>query len=242
MAGYLGNYVLPARAGELIRAAYVSKENHLSISFSLATGLVERFIDLVALVILGSTTLAIAGILSDPLQDAIKVMSAIAIFGIITLLVLPHIGGRLYKILTGLPALSESTKKKIGGLLEQFLRGVEVLHHPKRAVAFILLTSLIWFIDAIGILILARALHLNFILIEAFLLLATLGLSSAIPSTPGYIGIYQFAAVIALHPFGISNTSAVAFIIFLQIASILIVAFWGGLAVWRSSSLAKTKP
>jgi glycosyltransferase 2 family protein len=242
MAGYLGNNILPARAGELIRATYVSKENNLSVSYSLATGLVERFIDLVALVILGSTSLAIAGILSDPLQGALKVMSGIAIVGIIALLVMPYIGGRLRRILAALPLVSLSAKEKIGGLLKQFVRGLEALHHPKRAAAFILFTSLIWLIDGIGVIILARALHLQFTLTESFLLLAAIGLSSAIPSTPGYIGVYQFAAVIVLQPFGISKTSAVTFIIFLQVASILIVALWGGLAIWRISALAKAKP
>jgi uncharacterized membrane protein YbhN (UPF0104 family) len=80
---------------------------------------------------------------------------------------------------------------------------------------------------------------LNFTLTESFLLLAGLGLSSAIPSTPGYIGVYQFVAVIVLQPFGISDTSAVAFIVFLQVANMLMVAFWGGIAILRTSSLPK---
>lgn len=241
MAGYLGNNIFPARAGELIRAAYVSKENNLSVSYSLATGMVERFIDLVALVILGSSTLAIAGILSDPLQDALKAMTGIAIIGIIALLTMPYFGDRLLRSLAALPVLSTSAREKFGGLLEQFLHGVKALHHPKRAAAFILLTSLIWVIDAVGIIIMANALHLQFTFTESFLLLASLGLSSAIPSTPGYIGVYQFVAVMVLQPFGIPNTIAVAFIVFLQAMNILIVTFWGGLAIWRASLLVKPK-
>jgi glycosyltransferase 2 family protein len=241
MAGYLGNNILPARAGELIRAAYVSKENGLSVSYSLATGLVERFIDLVALVILGSAALNLAGIASGSLQDALKLMALIAIVGLMVLLMMPYVGGRLSRILADLPRLNAATKEKIRALLEQFLDGVRALHHPQRAVGFMLFTSLIWLIDGVGVIILARALHMQFTLIQSFLLLAGLGLSSAIPSTPGYIGVYQFAAVIVLQPFGISNTSAVAFVIFLQAASILIVAFWGGLAIWRTSSLVRAK-
>src|SRR5690242_11690451 len=125
MAGYLGNSVLPARAGELIRATYISKENNLSVAYALTTGLVERFIDLVALVTLGSIALAIARILSDPLQNAIRVMSGIAIVGIIVLLALPYFGSGFYQAFTALPVLSIPVKEKIGGLLEQFLHGVK---------------------------------------------------------------------------------------------------------------------
>jgi uncharacterized protein (TIRG00374 family) len=240
MAGYLGNNIFPARAGEFVRAAYVSKENKLSMSYSLTTGFVERMIDLIALVILGSISLSVAGIFSPPIQNAVKVMSGVAIVGIAVLLVTPYFGGGLHRILAGRLAVSTSVTEKFGKVLEQFLNGVEVLRHPKRAAVFILFTCLIWLIDAVGIVILARALHLRFALMESFLLLAALGLSSAIPSTPGYVGVYQFVAVIVLQPFGITNTEAVAFIVFLQVVNLLIVAFWGGISIWRASSLQES--
>lgn len=235
MAGYLGNNILPARAGELIRAAYVSRENNISVPFSLTTGLIERFIDLVALVILGSISLSNTGIVSKPLQDALHAMATIAGSGIIVLLLLPYFGDKIYQILNALPLMNESLKGKVIGLLKQFLRGVEALHHPKRALAFILFTAIIWLMDGIGTIILAHTLHLDFTLAQSFLLIAGLGLSSAIPSTPGYVGVYQFVAVVVLQPFGISKANALAFIIFLQIISLLNIAFWGGIAIWRAA-------
>jgi uncharacterized protein (TIRG00374 family) len=234
MAGYLGNNILPARAGELIRAAYVSKENNISASFSLATGLVERFIDLIALVILGSISLAVSGILSKALQDALKAMSGVAIIGAITLLVVPYFGDSIRRMVDTLPIKHVAAREKVAGFLNQFLRGIEALHHPKQTLQFPLFTCLIWLMDGIGTIILARALQLDFSLAVSFLLLAGLGLSSAIPSTPGYVGVYQFVAVVVLQPFGITNANALAFIIFFQIISLISIAFWGGFAIWRS--------
>jgi uncharacterized protein (TIRG00374 family) len=239
MAGYLGNTVLPARAGEFVRALYLGRENNISTAFSLATGFVERIVDLIALIILGSVSLSIAEILSKPLQDALKIVSTIAMIGFIATLVLPYLTKRLSHVILILPVLNTSAKEKITVLLEHFLSGIEALYYPKRAAAFVLFTSLIWLMDGIGILFLAHTLHMQFTITQAFLLLASLGLSSAIPSTPGYIGIYQYVAVIVLQPFGVSNASALAFIIFLQVLNILIIAFWGGLAIWRSSSLVQ---
>lgn len=234
MAGYLGNNILPARAGELIRAAYVSKENNISASFSLATGLVERFIDLIALVILGSISLTVSGILSKTLQDALKAMSGIAIIGAITLLIVPYFGDSIRRMVDTLPIKHVAAREKVAGFLNQFLRGIEALHHPKQTLQFLLFTCLIWLMDGIGTIILARALQLDFSLAVSFLLLAGLGLSSAIPSTPGYVGVYQFVAVVVLQPFGIANAKALAFIIFFQIISLISIAIWGGLAIWRS--------
>jgi len=50
----------------------------------------------------------------------------------------------------------------------------------------------------------------------AMLLLTGLGLGSALPSTPGYVGIYQFVAVTVLAPMGIAKSAALAFIIMVQ--------------------------
>ena len=69
----------------------------------------------------------------------------------------------------------------------------------------------------------------------AFLLIAGLGLGSAMPSTPGYVGIYQFVAVSILTPFCYSRTDAIAYILLVQAMSYVVLAFWGliGLGVGR---------
>ncbi|MEP6716699.1 MAG: lysylphosphatidylglycerol synthase domain-containing protein, partial [Terriglobia bacterium] len=66
----------------------------------------------------------------------------------------------------------------------------------------------------------------------AFLLITGLGLGSALPSTPGYVGIYQFVAVSILTPFGITRTDAIAYILLLQAASYIVVTVWGLIALW----------
>jgi uncharacterized protein (TIRG00374 family) len=235
MAGYLANNVLPARAGELIRAIYLGKENDISTSFALATGLVERIMDLITLVILGSISLTLSGIVSAQLQDALRLMTVIAIIGLGGILSAPYIGEKILAWISPLPSTKPSVTEKIEGFLKQFLRGVEALHHPSRTGTFILFTCLIWIMDGIGMVILARSLHLYLTITQSFLLLAGLGLSSAIPSTPGYLGVYQFVAVIVLQPFGITNANALALIIFLQVINFLAVTFWGWISISRAS-------
>ena len=61
----------------------------------------------------------------------------------------------------------------------------------------------------------------------AFLLLTGIGLGSSLPSTPGYLGVYQFVAMTVLTPFGFSRDAALAYILVAQAlgyAVILILA------------------
>ncbi|MCZ2127155.1 MAG: flippase-like domain-containing protein [Anaerolineales bacterium] len=232
MAGYLGNNLLPARAGELVRAAYLGKRNPISASYALAAGLVERLMDMLALVILGAAALALNGVLSPTFQNALKSVSVLGGVGLLILFTLPRFEAPLTNWLVKIP-VNDSLKEKALGFFRQFNSGLRALNHAPRVAQFILLTALIWFLDASANVFMAYILHLHWTLSQSFVLLAALGLSSAIPSTPGYVGVYQFAAVTALAPFGVSQADALAFIVISQIFGYLIVGAWGALALWR---------
>ena len=92
MAGYLGNNILPARAGELIRAIYIGRENGISTSFALATGVIERLVDFITLVFLGTVMLSNTGVISTTFQSGLRGMSAIALIGFVGILTAPYTG------------------------------------------------------------------------------------------------------------------------------------------------------
>ena len=110
-------------------------------------------------------------------------------------------------------------------------RGLRSFHDARRLTGFFLLTAAIWWLDAVGAVIGASALGLRLPLASAFLLIAGLSLGSALPSTPGYIGIYQFVAVTVLTPFGFSRSDAIAFILVAQALMYVVVGVWGGMAL-----------
>jgi hypothetical protein len=71
---------------------------------------------------------------------------------------------------------------------------------------------------------------------RAMILIAALGLSSAVPSTPGYVGVYQFVAVTVLAPLAIDRADALAIVLLLQAAIylVMIIAGLAGLAQLRN--------
>ncbi len=240
MAGYLGNSILPARAGELVRAAYLARKNNIGASYALAVGLVERLMDLIALIVLGSFALSSTGVVSPVFQNALRGVSILGLIGLITIFVAPHFEKLIGRLILAFPILGETHKIKLEHFIQQFLNGLKSLHSFKRILQFTGLTGLIWLMDAVGTVLLAYILKIPLLLQQAFVLLAALGLSSAIPSTPGYVGVYQFVAVTTLAPFGISKADALAYILTSQILGYLIVGFWGMLSLWQFNKKSQT--
>ncbi|MDO8753806.1 MAG: lysylphosphatidylglycerol synthase transmembrane domain-containing protein, partial [Anaerolineales bacterium] len=152
---------------------------------------------------------------------------------LITIFVLPHFGKFVGRLIMTFPVLKEAHKIKLDHFFQQFLSGLKSLHNITRVAQFTGLTGLIWLMDAAGTVFLAYILNIPLLLQQAFVLLAALGLSSAIPSTPGYVGVYQFVAVTTLAPFGISQAGALAYILISQILGYILIGFWGLLSLWQ---------
>jgi glycosyltransferase 2 family protein len=236
MVGYLGNTLLPARAGELMRAVYLSKRSERSTMFVLATCLAERMMDVVALVIFGSIALLSLHTASDALLNAMKIMALVGVFGLFAILFLLRFGNAISRIIAHQRLLGEQQKEKLIQWISQFTLGLQSLLHVRKLFYFGLLTILIWCLDALNTVFLANILHIRLAFTQAIVLLASLGLSSALPSTPGYVGIYQFVTVTVLEPFGITHEGALALILVSQILNILLVSLLGGIGLWRVRS------
>lgn len=230
--GYLGNSFLPARAGELIRSFIISSRSSLSRAYVLTTALSERLMDAIALVLWSS--LLLLGVHPKPawMENLSRTMAVVAGAGAAAITVLPHTGRLVETLLERLPMplrLRQLTLR----LAEQVLSGMRAFHSWRRFAGFTGLTVVIWLSDTVGAMAMGRALGLALPFSTAFLLLTGLGLGSALPSTPGYVGIYQFVAVTVLAPFGYGRDSAIALILVLQATGYAVVLTFGLIAVFR---------
>jgi uncharacterized protein (TIRG00374 family) len=231
--GYLGNYFLPARAGEVIRSALMAQRGNINFMYVVATALTERIIDAALLVLFVITLLpTLMTTIPDWLVTARQAMLVVGFGGFIGLLLAPRLEWLALAILTRLP-LPDTLKEKLKNLLEKFLLGVRAFQHPVRGGTFLLLTALIWSLDVVIIIQVAQAFDISMSPAQGLFLLSALGLSSAIPSTPGYIGVYQFVTVSILTPFGVDQNRALVFILAFQAITYLLVLIFGLLGLWR---------
>jgi glycosyltransferase 2 family protein len=226
MAGYLGNAFLPARAGELVRSLLMSRHGALSKTYVLTTALAERLADVIALV-LWSSLILLGGVNPKPqwITDVSGTMAIVAGIGAVAIAVAPHSGGLIESMLMRLPL--RQFRKPLLTLAEQVLLGLRAFHQWVRFLGFAAFTVAIWLTDAVTAMAVGRALQLSIPFSVAMLLLTALGLSSALPSTPGYVGIFQFVTVSVLGPFGIGRDSALAFILIFQAVGYVLVLLYG---------------
>jgi uncharacterized protein (TIRG00374 family) len=225
MAGYLGNAFLPARAGELLRSLLMSRHGALSKAYVLTTALAERLADVIALV-LWSSLILLGGVNPKPqwLTDVSGTMAIVAGIGAFAIAVVPHARGLVEGMLMRLPL--GRFRKPLLTLAEQVLLGLRAFHQWFRFLGFAAFTVAIWLTDAVTAMVVGRALQLSIPFSVAMLLLTALGLSSALPSTPGYVGIFQFVTVSVLGPFGIGRDSALAFILIFQAVGYVLVLLY----------------
>jgi uncharacterized protein (TIRG00374 family) len=237
-AGYFGNNFLPARAGELVRSLIISRATSLSKGFVLTTALSERICDAVALVFISSLVMLSLPLKPGWFAHAAIPFSILGLCGVFCIAVLPLLHQFIERVLQAIP-VSETIRERGRSIMEQVLIGMRSFHSRKRLFGFAALTCSIWLCDALSTVAAIRALALPGTLVLAILLVTALALSSALPSTPGYVGVYQFVAVTVLTPFGFTKTSAIAYILLSQALQYLLITFWGGLGFLKSRSLSE---
>lgn len=233
MIGYLGNSYLPARIGEFLRAYALGKKTDLSPVLIFSTGLVERVFDTFFLVGLGWLALQFLDIPGTLFFQATqKIMILLTAFLIILLLVAKF--GRLARYLIARLPLSEPLREQTLQHWETFNYGLTSLNTIRTALTFFICTVMIWSADVAVSLLVSTSLGLDFNLPTAYFLNSMLGLSSAIPATPGSLGVFQFVTVSVLTPLGFNTNQSLAFILILQMIGYLHITVLGLLGIWKT--------
>lgn len=155
-----------------------------------------------------------------------RVMGVVGVAAVLVLFTAPRFSAFYVRIMNWLP-LPEKIKKPLLEFMNEFLLGAQAFLNPGRAARFIGYSAVLWFLDATGTVLLSVALNMHFNYAQAIVLLMAMGLSSAIPSTPGYVGIYQYVAVTLLPIYGLTRSQALTFILVMQLVNIVNIMLWG---------------
>lgn len=196
--GYLANTVLPLRLGDLARAALIGRKKNIGISRSLGSIAIERLMDVLILVALTLVLMPVLKIPS-PIQKGLAGMTAVALIALAGLLAvslnkahLPRLAAKLGRV------MPRRWATRILMLLGNFSSGADVFHRARGGLAVSGLSAGVWFFAGVGTLLWLKAFHLAVPWHAGFFVLVVVNLGSAIPSSPGYIGVYHFLAMLAL--------------------------------------------
>jgi uncharacterized protein (TIRG00374 family) len=208
VSGVAVNNVLPGRVGDLLRARWLQVAARIPGGRALATVFVDRAFDVFALVFALVVTL--------PFVTSAEWLRRIALGGLalLGLVVLLLAAARLYT------RNRSRDRRKERGLIRRLVRdtldGLSAPLGRERALGLALLSIVAWTTWAMSAWFVARAVGIELSVLEAMLVASVINLGVAIPSSPGFIGTYQWLAVSALALFGIGTNDALAFGVLMQ--------------------------
>ena len=192
MIGYLANNVLPARAGEIIRAYILGNSCGIAKSKVFGTVIVERIMDLLAALLLLSVLLMIYPLPLWVKRSAI-LLGLIVFAGVGFLLMLISFGESLVKMcLRFLKFLPDKFLQKLIIICRNFIEGIKGLKHKWRALQFLAYTASIWILEILFTLLIARSFGISLSFGESMLVILIICIGSVIPSSPRDIVIYDF--------------------------------------------------
>jgi len=229
LIGGLANNVIAGRVGDIARAGLIGPLlPEIGTSGALATVVLERVMDgLVLLAFLGMAFLL------APLPAWVERMGAVGILVFAGMLVtLFFINQRKHNAQSDSFADGPRTLKSIlYGLLDRFVGGLSALKNKKQFAVLIVLTIVIWLLEALLMFFAFRALALVVPFITAIVCLVLLSMGLMFPAAPGYVGTYQFFLVAALRLYKVAEGQALAIALFLNLFVFIIGTVLGLIAM-----------
>ncbi|OGC93802.1 MAG: hypothetical protein A2142_07190 [candidate division Zixibacteria bacterium RBG_16_48_11] len=227
MIGFMAINVLPARLGEVVRAYSLGAKERISKSATFATIILERIFDLIALLVLVWFTLVFFP--TPPLVKRIGYSTLLLIAGI--LLVLYFLKTKTRPTLNILERpflfLKPSWRNRAKELFEKFATGLTILVDFRTLFKVIGISILLWFATAFSNYLVFPAFNLRPPIHASFIMLIFVASSMFLPSSPGFIGPFQFACVLALKFFKIPESTAFSISVFLWVGNFMPVTLIG---------------
>lgn len=224
--GYLGNNILPARAGEVIRSVVLGLGADIRKSLVLATALTERILDAGILLIIAFCMLPLVPQMPDSVRKSWLFLLPL-IGGALVLAFVAPLMQKFWLGFAGKLPVGANLRGKIQELLQGLMDGVRVFYNVRLMLMFLIVSVGVWLIDGMAMLFLTRALGSEISLPQATIFIAALGFASSLPSTPGYVGVYQAVAVMLLPLFGISENRAFLMVSCFQLILLMVTAAMG---------------
>ena len=212
--GFLGNFVLPARVGELVRAIALSRSQKIPLPKTMAYVAVDRLTDLFGLLAVFLVTLAVFHPAQDLyLPDELRNLYAGPIsrgmirgtvFSVTTVLI---VGVSLFIILIVkkdtflalsdviLGAFSQRLAAFVNRLFTHFAEGMHVLTSFVDLAKASGVSLLLWGTFALSQFAVYKAFHLDLPWYTPFVILSLLSVFISIPGPPGFIGPFHAGIV-----------------------------------------------
>jgi glycosyltransferase 2 family protein len=231
---YMASTFLPLRAGELVRAVFLGQRARLAVPRVIGTILLEKLFDFLAIGVVLALLVAFAPLPAAAFVAGISIVSVILIgFGFVVALAewrAPTLG--LVSAVEARLPLGLGRRLKLEHAARQFAEGTDSLREPGLWLPLLGWTAITW-VCSIGsgwAGLVALGVEPDLAALGFLTVLTSTG--QAVPSSPGYVGVYHAAAYLALTSFGVDPVSAVGSALVIHAFSYGSMVVAGLIALW----------
>lgn len=238
MIGFMMNCVLPGRIGELARPVLLKKERRIPLATGLATVAAERLFDIVVLIALFGAVFSTirqapdlhinfgSQSLDNHTLAAIAaglIRLSIALLLIILLLTIAKVRNgisRMIHRIAGLPLfahdrihpLAEKASRLCIGIIDNFAQGLSMVANPGRLARCFLITVLIWALNVLSYYTMALGCPgIELGIWQWTTVMVIICFFIALPSVPGFWGLWEAGGVFALSLYGVNAQEAAGY-------------------------------
>ncbi|UCD79841.1 MAG: flippase-like domain-containing protein [Desulfobacterales bacterium] len=256
MIGFMINCVLPGRLGEVARPVVLQKKEKVPFPTGLATVVAERMFDIILLLLLFILTIGVLKIdpelnvafgkyqlNRDTLQAVFNGMLKLGVILIagIVLFSIHRLREFIYSVIRSTPKLfffagqrfkasyKKSVCEPVINILNNVAQGFILVRYPKKIIICFVYSMLIWGLQALSYYLFSLGspgINLTYYEITAVMVIICFFI--ALPSAPGFWGLWEAGGVFALSLFGVSAKDAAGFTLAnhaIQVIPVIIAGF-----------------
>jgi uncharacterized protein (TIRG00374 family) len=231
---YMASTFLPLRAGELVRAVFLGQREQIPISAVIGTILVEKLFDFLAIAVMLALLVMLVPLPAAAQVAGISITAviilgfafttALAIWRKPTLDLIGHVESRL--------PFGLGARGRIQEAARNFAEGTDSLRVGRLWALALAWTVVIWVLGTLATMAGMRALDVEPALPAALMVMVLTNSSQAVPSSPGYVGVYHAAATLALTQFGVDPATAIGIALITHAFSYAALVVAGLVALW----------
>jgi len=233
--GFMVTNVVPARAGELARAYAITRETpRVTFAAAIASIAVDRLFD--GLVVLSLILVAMLspafppdahlGGQSATRWAAAGVLVMVALLAVLyTIVFFPSWLIRVYEILVRRLAPRLEARGRVA--LEAFAAGLSVLRSPRRFMSILGWAIALWLMNAFSFWLGFKAVGIDAPFTAALFLQGVIALGVAVPSSPGFFGVFETFARLGLGVYAVQPKDAVSWAIGQHVLSFIPITLIG---------------
>lgn len=238
--GFMGNNLLPFRAGELLRAWTITRLAPVRMTSAVASLAVERIFDAVTVVAGLGLGLLLSGLPMDSQLGGISVgtlarrvgfVAAAVAGGAGLVLTFPDAFVRLVAALVPVPRVRE----RLVGVVEGAREGLSALRSPRRIAIAGVWSAVIWLVNGAAFWIIADAFGIPGGPAMGLVVQGAAVIGIAVPSSPGYVGVFEAAILLALALYAVPQDLALAYALTYHATTFLPIILLGFLSLARTS-------